>query len=390
VSVSRWRRAAGVGYTAAMTPTPSRQEMLRAFLSSDGSYDGLFYTGVRTTGIFCRPSCPARKPKMTNVEFFTTVGEALFSGYRACKRCDPLGLGHSSAWVTRLLADVEDAPDRRLRDVDLRRRGLEPATVRRHFQKHYGMTFQAYCRSRRMGNALRDLRNGSTVDDVVFTNGYESHSGFRDAFLKTFGQPPARGRGVDPVIVAWIDSPLGPLIAGATSAGVCLLEFTQRRMLEAQLGTIRRRFGTAIVPGRNPHLDQLQQELREYFAGRRQTFTVSLQFPGSPFEERVWSALLRIPYGATESYESLARALDRPRASRAVGSANGRNRIAIVIPCHRVVTKAGTLGGYGGGLWRKHALLHLERTGTLPQEASRDAKASDSVTGSRQEKFSHT
>jgi AraC family transcriptional regulator of adaptative response/methylated-DNA-[protein]-cysteine methyltransferase len=364
--------------------------MLRAFMQSDASYDGIFYTGVRTTGIFCRPSCRARKPKEAHVEFFTTVNDALFSGYRACKRCDPLDMGRSPAWVTRLLADVDAAPDRRLRDADLRRRRLQPATVRRHFQKHYGMTFQAYCRSHRMEHALRDLRNGSAVDDVVFTSGYESHSGFRDAFLKTFGQPPARGRGADPIVVAWIDSPLGPLVAGANAEGVCLLEFTQRRMLEAQFATLRRRFQTAIVPGRNRHLDQLERELQEYFAGRRRAFSVPLKSPGSPFEERVWSALLRIPYGATESYESLASALGRPRAHRAIGGANGRNRIAIVIPCHRVVTKAGTLGGYGGGLWRKHALLHLERTGAIPQDANRAAKASDSVTGNRHAKFSHT
>jgi AraC family transcriptional regulator of adaptative response/methylated-DNA-[protein]-cysteine methyltransferase len=373
-----------------MTPTPSRKEMWRAFRESDASYDGIFYTGVRTTGIFCRPSCPARKPKESNVEFFTTVNDALFAGYRACRRCDPLGVERSPAWMKRLLADIEAAPDRRVRDADLRRRGIEPATVRRHFQRRYGMTFQAYCRSRRLGNALQDLRNGSEIDDVVFTNGYESHSGFRDAFLKTFGQPPARGRGVDPIVVSWIESPLGPLVAGATSDGICLLEFTQRRMLEAQMATIRRRFGAAIVPGRNRHLDRLEGELREYFAGARRIFTVPLRFPGSAFEERVWSALLRIPYGGTVSYESLARGLGRPGASRAVGNANGRNRIAIVIPCHRVVTKAGTLGGYGGGMWRKHALLHLERTGALPQEASRDARASDSVTGNLQAKLSHT
>jgi AraC family transcriptional regulator of adaptative response/methylated-DNA-[protein]-cysteine methyltransferase len=161
-------------------------------------------------------------------------------------------------------------------------------------------------------------------------------------------------------------------------------------MLEAQLATIRRRFGAAIVPGRNRHIDRLEHELREYFAGTRRTFTVPLTYPGSPFEEQVWSALLNIPYGGTESYESLARSLGRPRAPRAVGSANGRNRIAILIPCHRVVTKAGTLGGYGGGLWRKYALLHLERTGRLPQDANKDVKAAESVTGSRQAKFSHT
>ena len=163
--------------------------------------------------------------------------------------------------------------------------------------------------------------------------------------------------------VARLESPLGPLVAGATAEGVCLLEFSDGRRDERQLETVARRLGGEVVPGSSPHLDQLRLELHEYFAGRRRAFTVPLQAPGTGFEEQVWAELLRIPYGETRSYEDLARTLGRPRAQRAVGTANGRNRVAIVIPCHRVVNKDGKLGGYGGGLWRKQALLDLERGG---------------------------
>jgi AraC family transcriptional regulator of adaptative response/methylated-DNA-[protein]-cysteine methyltransferase len=142
---------------------------------------------------------------------------------------------------------------------------------------------------------------------------------------------------------------------------VCLLEFTDRRMLEHQIETLGRRFKTALAPGSHRYLTDLERELREYFAGTRTTFDVPVHAPGSPFEERVWRALLEIPYGETRSYEAIARAVGSPRGVRAVGRANGLNRIAIVIPCHRVVNKSGELGGYGGGLWRKRRLLHLER-----------------------------
>jgi AraC family transcriptional regulator, regulatory protein of adaptative response / methylated-DNA-[protein]-cysteine methyltransferase len=163
--------------------------------------------------------------------------------------------------------------------------------------------------------------------------------------------------------VARLESPLGPLVAGATEDGVCLLEFSDGRRHERQLQTVARRFGAAVVPGSSAHLDHLRSELEEYFAGRRRAFTVPLLLAGTEFEERVWAELRRIAYGETRSYEDLALALRRPGAQRAVGTANGRNRISIVIPCHRVVNKNGQLGGYGGGLWRKQALLDLERGG---------------------------
>jgi AraC family transcriptional regulator of adaptative response/methylated-DNA-[protein]-cysteine methyltransferase len=151
------------------------------------------------------------------------------------------------------------------------------------------------------------------------------------------------------------------LIAASLKERIILLEFTDRRMLEEQFRVLRRHFKLPVVPGDTTVLSQLRGELSEYFAGTRREFTVPLDFPGSEFQQRVWKGLQRIPFGRTLSYEELAQRIGSPGAQRAVGTANGRNRIAIVIPCHRVVNKSGDLGGYGGGLWRKQALLELEQ-----------------------------
>lgn len=345
-----------------MKPTPDRTEMDRAFRGRDGSYDGIFYIGVRTTGVFCRPSCPARKPLPENVEFFSTTKEALFSGYRPCKRCAPLNAGGEvPVWVSSLLERIESDPSVRIKDADLRASGLEPAKVRRFFLGRFGMTFHAYCRAGRLGQAFDEIRNGERLDNVILGHGYESHSGFRDAFFKRFGKPPGKTRDEDCVRIAWMETPLGPMVAGATATGICLLEFTDRRMLEAQLEALSRRFRLPIVPGENALTEQLRGELDLYFSGRLKRFTVPLEFPGTEFQVKVWNALLKIPYGETRSYEDIARTVGRSGAVRAVGTANGMNRIGIVIPCHRVVNKSGELGGYGGGLWRKKRLLALEQ-----------------------------
>jgi AraC family transcriptional regulator, regulatory protein of adaptative response / methylated-DNA-[protein]-cysteine methyltransferase len=345
-----------------MSAMPPPEDMERAWARRDASYDGLFFVAVSSTGIFCRPSCPARRPLPENTRFVATARDALFAGFRPCKRCRPLHTnGRPPGWVEGLLAKVEEDPARRMRDADLRTLGLDPARVRRHFQKTYGLTFQAYCRGRRLGDALGEIREGASLDDVVLGHGYESHSGFRDAFVKTFGTPPGQSRGERCIDVDWIESPLGPLVAGATGDGVCLLEFTDRRMLEAQVTTLRRLFRRAVVPGKNPHIEHLKRELAAYFAGTLTRFTVPLVYPGTPFQRRVWEELLRVPYGETRTYEQMAAAAGSPGACRAAGTANGMNRIAVLIPCHRVVNKGGKLGGYGGGLWRKQRLLDLER-----------------------------
>jgi|JI10StandDraft_1071094.scaffolds.fasta_scaffold61442_4 AraC family transcriptional regulator of adaptative response/methylated-DNA-[protein]-cysteine methyltransferase len=172
--------------------------------------------------------------------------------------------------------------------------------------------------------------------------------------------PASTDSATTPVHLAWLDTKVGPMVAGVHEGALVLLEFTDRLRIEIQLDRLKARFKGGLRAGGDPVLEQTERELAEYFAGRRREFTMPLEFPGTPFEERVWRRLLEIPYGGTISYEELALATSTKGAVRAVGSANGRNRIAIVIPCHRVIQKSGGLGGYGGGLWRKRLLLDLE------------------------------
>ena len=336
---------------------PSRREMIRAALAGDTAYDGVFVSAVRTTAIFCRPSCPARKPRPENLEFFAGPRDAMREGYRPCLRCRPLETGSTPEWVRPLFDALDRDPGRRLRDADIRGLGIEPARARRWFQRKYGMTFQAFCRGRRLSGTLTALRQGTSLDDAVSEGGFASHSGFREAFAKSFQTTPGRSDTVDAITLAWMETPLGPMVAGATRNGICLLEFTDRRALERELAVI----GKPVVSGETAYARQVRDELGRYFEGKLRSFAVPIDPSGAPFESRVWNELLKIPYGETRSYEDIAAALGQPSACRAVGSANGRNRIAILVPCHRVVRKDGTLGGYGGGLWRKQRLLEIER-----------------------------
>jgi AraC family transcriptional regulator, regulatory protein of adaptative response / methylated-DNA-[protein]-cysteine methyltransferase len=349
------------------TLLPGRVEMERAFARKDASYDGIFYTAVKTTGIFCRPSCPS-KPKLENVEFFLSVKECFFAGYRPCKRCHPLEAnGKPPEWAQELISRVEATPDARLKAGDLRALGITPERARRWFQQHYGMSFAAWCRGNRLAGAFIRIRQGASLDDAVFDSGYESHSGFREAFWRVFHEAPGRSRETgERVVITMMETPLGPLLAGATDQGINFLEYTDRRMLESNLKTMRRRFGCAIVPGKHPLLERLGQELDDYFRRGRSAFTLPLAARGTPFQEKVWQELRRIPHGQTISYDELARRVGQPTAQRAVARANGMNCVAILIPCHRVIGKDGSLTGYGGGLWRKRLLLELERSGILP------------------------
>jgi AraC family transcriptional regulator of adaptative response/methylated-DNA-[protein]-cysteine methyltransferase len=344
-----------------MNRLPPATEMKDAYLARDVSYDGIFFLGVRTTGIFCRPTCPARKPLPHNVEYFPSARAAVVAGYRPCKRCRPLEWDGQPAWAGRLLAEVEGDPSHRITDVDLKQKGIDPGTVRRYFLRHYGMTLQAFTRARRLSRALNHIRQQGDLNSAVFESGYNSHSGFRDAFARTFGDAPGSYRNGEAVFLSWLRSPLGPLVAGATREGICLLEFSDRRMLETELASLKKLFAAPVVPGVHPHLDRLQVELGDYFSGAARSFSVPLVSPGTPFQQRVWQQLLAIPYGETRSYQQVAAAIGAPKAVRAVGHANGLNRIAILIPCHRVLNKDGRLGGYGGGLRRKQFLLDLER-----------------------------
>jgi O-6-methylguanine DNA methyltransferase len=230
-------------------------DMERAFYASDPAWDGRFVAAVRTTGIFCRPSCRVRKPLPRNVEHLPDAATARAAGYRACLRCQP--------------------------------------------------------------------ENSTTVT------------------------------------LATITTPVGPMLAGATDDAIVLCDFAERPMIAAQLASVRRRIGPT-TEGSTPLLERLETQLAEYFAGTRRDFDLPIEMPGSAFQERVWDELRRIPYGETISYRELADRVDAGQAYRAVGRANGSNRVPIVVPCHRVVAANGGLGGYGGGLAAKRALLDLE------------------------------
>lgn len=351
---------------------PPRTEMVRALQSHDASYDGIFWVAVRTTGIFCRPGCrPPRSPNPDNVEFFGSVGDCLRAGYRPCKLCHPTTAdGGTPPEIAALLRELETRPEARFTAENLRSLGLTSERVRRWFQEHHGMTFAAWCRARRLSRAFTEIREGAELDEAVFDSGFASHSGFRGAFTQTFGQPPGKAAedGAAPVRVTFLDTPVGRLLAAASDDGVVLLEFNDRRMLPTHYQTLRQRYGAPVLPGEHPHLDRLRHELAGYFAGTQRGFTIPLAARGTGFQETVWNELRRIPYGETISYDELAQRIGRPTAQRAVARANGQNRLTILIPCHRVIGKDGSLTGYGGGLWRKRLLLELERTGRLPGE----------------------
>jgi AraC family transcriptional regulator, regulatory protein of adaptative response / methylated-DNA-[protein]-cysteine methyltransferase len=338
------------------------EEMYNAIGARDSMFEGVFITAVKTTGIFCRPSCRARKPKPENVEFFATAQEALRGGYRPCKLCKPMEARDETPEFIRGIIDlVRNNPFEKLKDADIRERGLEPSWLRRWFLKHHHMTFHAYQRMLRINTAYQRINEGRTVTEAAFDSGYDSLSGFGERYRDIFGAAPSRTKDATVISIARLTTPIGPMFAGATDDGLCLLEFTDRRMLEREFLDLRRRKNAVILPGSNRHLEQAERELREYFAGERKDFTVAIDAPGTPFQQAVWNILRSIPYGETRSYAQQAEVLGKAKAVRAVASANGMNRISIIIPCHRVIGADGSLTGYGGGLHRKRWLLDFEK-----------------------------
>lgn len=342
---------------------PKRHEMYQALVKKDTAYEGIFLAAIKTTGIFCRSSCTARKPKEQNVEYYSTCVEALSFGYRPCKVCRPLEpLGTTPDWIKALLKEISTTDNIRFKDYELRERGIEPARLRRWFKKNHGMTFQAYLRALRLNQAIGQIKHERTVTEIAFDSGYESLSGFGDAFKKLIGVSPKSSKSQPLVSITRILTPLGPMVAGATDKGICLLEFFDRRMLETQLKRLTKLLNANFVPGKHALFSILNQQLSEYFSGSLKSFDLPLDLPGTEFQKHVWQALKQIPYGTTRSYQEQAERINNPKAVRAVAKANGDNRIAIIIPCHRVIGKNGSLTGYGGGLWRKQRLLEIEQS----------------------------
>lgn len=340
---------------------PDEDTLWQAFIARDPAFEGIFVVGVRTTGIFCRSTCPARKPRRENVEFFSHSGDALQAGYRPCQRCQPLeAKGAAPGWLQPLLKAVEANPGKRWTTHDIEEFGVEPVRVRRWFQAHHGMTFLAYLRARRIGVAFARIREGAPILETADEADFESVSGFCDALRRTLGSSARTAKQERTLQVAHMPSPLGPIIIAGDETGVHLAEFHDRRLLEDQFASLRKRLDAQFFPGETEPMRQLRHELAAYFAGKLRRFLTPLNLSGSPLQQRVWQTLLAVPYGETWSYGALAEQAGYPTAIRAVARAVGENRLAVVIPCHRIVGANGQLTGYGGGLWRKRFLLTLE------------------------------
>ncbi|SEN93250.1 AraC family transcriptional regulator, regulatory protein of adaptative response / methylated-DNA-[protein]-cysteine methyltransferase [Amphibacillus marinus] len=344
-----------------ITSNEKKQEYYQALVEKNHNYDGIFFAGIKTTGIFCHATCTARKPKFENCEFYQLAEQALLAGYRPCKICNPLSFPHAiPIEVEQLIRAVEAEPEKRWKESDFAEIGLHSASARRKFKTIYGMTFVQYARARRMGLAFKEIKHGSKVIDQQLATGYESASGFNDAFTKIMGNP-AKKTSVKLLSAAILTTPIGRMISLADDNYLYLLEFLDRRGLEREIERLRNKHNFRIIYGQNKLNEKLAKQLQLYFNKQLAHFTIPLFYDGSAFQKQVWDQLISIPVGATRSYKDIALQLGDAGKVRAVGNANGANQIAILIPCHRVIKSNGELGGYGGGIERKEFLLTLER-----------------------------
>lgn len=340
---------------------PPEDILYDALVSRSTDYEGSAFVCVKTTGIFCRLSCPARKPRRENTIFVDSIGTCLEAGFRPCLRCRPLATaGGKDAIVDGLMQALDADPERRWTETDLIRRGYDPSTVRRAFKRHIGITFLDLARHRRLGAAARHLAEGGRVIDAQMEAGYESPSGFRAAFARLIGAAPALSQGRTLLYADWMETPLGPMVAVADETRLHLLEFHDRKGLPAEMEKLKRQTRSSVAPGKTPPIEQIETELSGYFAGKPDAFKTPLALNGTAFERQVWAKLQDIPPGETRSYGDIACDVDTMKAVRAVAKANGANQISIVIPCHRCIGADGSLTGYGGGLWRKQWLLRHE------------------------------
>lgn len=334
----------------------------KALIERNQSFVGIFFVAVKTTSVFCIATCRARKPKLENVEFYTTFKEALDNGYRPCKVCKPTeNANEAPTQVEKAITLVKENPKEKITDYELRKRDISPETVRRWFKKNYGMTFQAYQRMYRVNIAYQELKKGKKATHTAFDAGYESLSGFGYTFKKIIGKSPQNSLHKNIILIDRLTTPLGPMFVCATENGVCLLEFVDRKMLETEFKDLQKRLNAQIITGENQHIKQVKKEITEYFEGNRKVFDVKLETPGTDFQNIVWNYLQTIPYGVTTNYQQQAEDINKPKAIRAVASANGHNRISIIIPCHRIIGKNGKMTGYGGGIERKKWLIAHEQ-----------------------------
>jgi AraC family transcriptional regulator of adaptative response/methylated-DNA-[protein]-cysteine methyltransferase len=345
-----------------MFDLPDDDTLYTALLARDVQFEGRAFVGVSSTGVFCRLTCPARKPKRENCQFFPEVAGAVAAGFRPCKRCHPLApAAESDPMVGALLRALEDDPARRWSEADVTALGYDPSTVRRAFKRHFGLTFLEMARMTRLRTAAASLPKGGKVIDAQLEARYESPAAFRAAFARWLGVPPGKFVRDGMLQADWIDTPMGVMIAVSDQRALHLLEFAERRALPGELKKLYAHAKGSLGFGRLAPIDQMEREIQAFMAAECDVFETPLAPLGTPFLQEVWRALRTIPAGETRSYSAVAQMIGRPAAVRAVARANGANPVAIAIPCHRVLGADGALTGYGGGLWRKQALIDLEQ-----------------------------
>ena len=339
----------------------SDEDRWRIALAKDRRFDGAFVTGVHSTGIYCRPSCPARAPKRENVRFYATPQEAEAAGLRACKRCAPDQQSRDEAAVLRVLENLRAADS----PISLERlgaaTGYSPTHLQRVIVRAIGMSPAAYFRALRRNRADEALAHEGRVTDAIYKAGYSAPSRFYDdmkgsAMTRGMSAKDRRDGGKGQVVhYAMVDTSMGTMLVGATEKGVCCLSFNEG---EAEL---RARFPKARLVEGGERFRALFEQVATAVEKPGTGQDIPLDVQGTAFQQRVWEELQRIPPGETRSYGELAAALGNPKASRAVGSANGANNIAVLIPCHRVIAADGGLGGYAYGTRIKAELLKREK-----------------------------
>jgi AraC family transcriptional regulator of adaptative response/methylated-DNA-[protein]-cysteine methyltransferase len=339
----------------------SQNRWWQAVEARDASQDGSFVFAVSSTGVYCRPSCPSRRPRRANVAFFRRPDEAEKAGYRACLRCRPKSVGHGAAEETRAICRyIEHHLDEPL---TLARLGTEfhqsPFHLQRKFKAVLGITPKAYADSCRMNQLKSNLRAGHSVTRAMYDAGYSSRLYERTA--SQLGMTPdkyRRGAIAAPIRFTCADSPLGRMLIAATDKGICAIQFANSDE-ELEQG-LRHEFPFAIRKRDDGALREWKENLLRQMRGQKLNAALPLDIQATAFQRRVWSYLQKIPFGETRSYAAVAKGIGRPTATRAVARACATNRIAVVIPCHRVVRKDGQEGGYRWGMERKKTLLKLE------------------------------
>ena len=325
-----------------------------AFERRDRNWDGRVIGAVKTTGIYCKPSCPARRPQRQNVEFFATAEEARAAGYRSCLRCRPDEVGRDReavAKAVRLIEQAEEAPG--LNDLAASV-GYAPHHFQRIFTRDVGVSPAAYARALRAKRAKNALGENGSVTEAIYEAGYSGPSRFYADAKERLGMTPSAwrdgGRG-ETIRYVIAESPLGPLLVAATSRGICRLTFDEDER------SLKRRFPNATIVADDGTISAWAEGALTAIEHPAQTPELPIDVRGTAFQEAVWKELRKIPLGETRSYADIAKAIGEPGAVRAVGTANGSNPVAVLVPCHRVIRSDGSLGGYAGGLDRKRKLL---------------------------------